>query len=190
MNTPQDPAGSRLAPTSGSPSVVTCVYCGHEYPDGTPAAKHDLLTEHIKTCEKHPMRDAERTIADLRAQLDTERELRTLGDTYARRVADWIVGTGDGWPLASPYLEIRECIEGTRRQLDKQIAAHCSNKTLAENRAKAIDLLRAALAGLIGAENKEELEAMEVAMRIMPGIEADKIAGINAIHALLSVANS
>jgi hypothetical protein len=123
---------------------------------------------------------------DLRATLDTERELRTLGDTYARRVADWIVGIGDGWPLAGPFLEIRECIEGTRRQLDKQIAAHCSNKALAENRAKVIEQLRSALAGLIGAETKEELEAMEAAMRIMPGIEADKIAGISAIHALLS----
>ena len=98
MNTPQDPAGSRLAPTPGSPSVVTCVYCGHEY---------------IKVCEKHPMREAE-----------------------AR-----------------------------------------------------IERLRKALAGLIGAETKEELEAMEMVMRSVPGIEADKIAAINAIHALLSEAN-
>lgn len=97
-----------------SPSVVTCVYCGHEYPDGTPTAKHNLLTAHIKVCEKHPMREAE-----------------------AR-----------------------------------------------------IERLRKALAGLIGAETKEELEAMETAMRMMPGIEADKIAGINAIHALLSEVNS
>ena len=42
--------------------VVTCVYCGHQYPDGTPTTKHELLTEHIKTCEKHPMRDAEQKI--------------------------------------------------------------------------------------------------------------------------------
>lgn len=101
MNAPGDP-------------VVTCVYCGHEYPDGTPTAKHDLLTAHIKVCEKHPMREAE-----------------------AR-----------------------------------------------------IERLRKALSGLIGAETKEELEAMEAAMRMMPGIEADKIAGINAIHALLSEVNA
>jgi len=113
MKNTQDPAGSRLAPTPCSPSVVTCVYCGHEYPEGTPTAKHDLLTAHIKICEKHPMREAE-----------------------AR-----------------------------------------------------IERLRKALAGLIGAETKEELEAMEAAMRMMPGIDADKIAAINAIHALLSEAN-
>ena len=50
-------------------NVVTCVYCGHEYPGGTPTAKHELLTEHIKNCEKHPMRGAEQTIAKLRSAL-------------------------------------------------------------------------------------------------------------------------
>ena len=53
-----------------------------------------------------------------------------------------------------------------------------------------IERLRKALSELIGAETKEELEAMEAAMRMMPGIEADKIAGINAIHALLSEVNA
>lgn len=110
----EQPAGKGLDGTPCSPSVVTCVYCGHEYPDGTPTAKHDLLTAHIKVCEKHPMREAEARIGRLRK----------------------------------------------------------------------------ALSGLIGAETKEELEAMEAAMRMMPGIEADKIAGINAIHALLSEVNA
>ena len=50
-------------------NVVTCVYCGHPYPEGTPAAKHQLLTEHIKICEKHPMRDAELKIERLRKAL-------------------------------------------------------------------------------------------------------------------------
>lgn len=36
--------------------IVTCVYCGHAYPPGTPTANHPLLTEHIAQCEKHPMR--------------------------------------------------------------------------------------------------------------------------------------
>lgn len=36
--------------------VLTCVYCGQEYPQGTPASGHEVLTEHIKVCEKHPMR--------------------------------------------------------------------------------------------------------------------------------------
>lgn len=36
-------------------NVLTCVYCGHEYPPGTPAANDDALTAHIAVCEKHPM---------------------------------------------------------------------------------------------------------------------------------------
>jgi len=50
-------------------TVVTCVYCGHQYPDGTPTAKHKLLTEHIKTCEKHPLREAEYKIERMRNAL-------------------------------------------------------------------------------------------------------------------------
>lgn len=39
-------------------TIVTCVYCGHEYPEGTPTSQHELLTEHIKVCKKHPMKGA------------------------------------------------------------------------------------------------------------------------------------
>lgn len=49
--------------------VITCVYCGHHYPAGTPSSGADsaALTEHIKVCEKHPMRQLE---ADKAALLD------------------------------------------------------------------------------------------------------------------------
>ena len=42
-------------------NVVTCVYCGHEYPPGTPTSGSNImqLTEHIKVCEEHPMRALE-----------------------------------------------------------------------------------------------------------------------------------
>jgi hypothetical protein len=46
--------------------AVTCVYCGLEYPEGTPSHGAEILTEHIKICEKHPMRKAEATIKKLR----------------------------------------------------------------------------------------------------------------------------
>ena len=49
--------------------VLTCVYCGHEYPQETPAWGNNVLTEHIKVCEKHPMRQAEATIITLRSAL-------------------------------------------------------------------------------------------------------------------------
>jgi len=91
--------------------VLTCVYCGHEYPQDTPAWGNEILTEHIKVCEKHPMRKAE----------------------------------------------------------------------------KHIEKLRKALIGLIGVETTEELKAMEISLRLVPAPEADVIAAINAIHALLDM---
>ena len=67
--------------------ILTCVYCGHEYPQGTPAAGSEVLTDHIKVCERHPLRKAERDVAMLRAALvgligaDSEQELRTMEAT-------------------------------------------------------------------------------------------------------------
>lgn len=92
--------------------ILTCVYCGHEYPQDTPTHGDGVLTEHIKICEKHPMRKAESDIV----------------------------------------------------------------------------MLRAALVGLIGADSQEELQQMEITMRLLPAPDADKAVSINAIHALLSVA--
>lgn len=39
-----------------SERTLTCVYCGHEYPQATPAWGDKVLTDHIAQCEKHPMR--------------------------------------------------------------------------------------------------------------------------------------
>lgn len=90
--------------------VLTCVYCGQEYPQDTPAWGDKVLTDHIRVCPKHPMRKVE---------------------------ADKI-------------------------------------------------LLRAALAGLVGASGKADLEQMEVAIRALSAPDSDKAASINAIHALLA----
>ena len=49
--------------------VLTCVYCGHEYPQETPSWGNEVLTEHIRVCPKHPMRKAEADIALLRKAL-------------------------------------------------------------------------------------------------------------------------
>lgn len=67
--------------------ILTCVYCGHEYPQNTPAAGNQVLTDHIKICERHPMRKAESDIAMLRAALvglvgvDGKDELRQMEAT-------------------------------------------------------------------------------------------------------------
>lgn len=65
-------------------NVVTCVYCGHEYPDGTPTAKAEALTEHIQQCEKHPMTALQKKYEIVRAALvglvgaDTKEELEQI----------------------------------------------------------------------------------------------------------------
>jgi hypothetical protein len=89
--------------------ILTCVYCGEEYPQDTPTWGDKVLTDHIKICEKHPMRQAEEKIAKLRK----------------------------------------------------------------------------ALIDLVGMETKEELEKMELALRMTAAPDADKAVGINAIHVLL-----
>lgn len=69
--------------------VVTCVYCGSEYPAGTPTAGSGILTEHIRVCVKHPLRKAEFEIAMLRSALvriigsDDADELRKMRSAIA-----------------------------------------------------------------------------------------------------------
>lgn len=89
-------------------STLTCVYCGMAYPEGTDPHGAKILTDHIKICGKHPMREAEFKIIKLRK----------------------------------------------------------------------------ALIGLVGAETREELEQIEAAMRTWPAPDRDKIAVINAVHAI------
>ena len=69
--------------------VLTCVYCGQEYPQDTPTWGDKILTDHIKVCPKHPMRKAESQIAKLRAALiglvgDGDKEtLQTMKDAIS-----------------------------------------------------------------------------------------------------------
>jgi len=45
--------------------VLTCVYCGKEYPVGTRSHGDKELTDHIKTCPKHPLSEARKHISAL-----------------------------------------------------------------------------------------------------------------------------
>lgn len=47
-------------------NILTCVYCGMAYPEGTPPHGAQILTDHIKICKMHPMRKAEAHVALLR----------------------------------------------------------------------------------------------------------------------------
>lgn len=46
-------------------NTLTCVYCGHAYPEGTPPHGSKVLTDHIKVCEKHPMRQLRNALVGL-----------------------------------------------------------------------------------------------------------------------------
>jgi hypothetical protein len=91
-----DPLVDRIIEAAQNESqALTCAYCGHQYPPGTPRSNHSELTKHISRCEKHPMkllRDALRAIcqcgdladarllasAALSETPNTEHERRTL----------------------------------------------------------------------------------------------------------------
>jgi len=60
----------------------------------------------------------------------------------------------------------------------------CEKHPMRKAEAK-ISKLRKALSDLIGAENKDELEKMELALRMTQAPDADKVAAINAIHILI-----
>ena len=45
--------------------VLTCVYCGQEYPQDVPSWGSKVLTDHIKVCEKHPVWKLRKALADL-----------------------------------------------------------------------------------------------------------------------------
>lgn len=53
----------------GDARVLTCVYCGQEYGQGTAAWGDAVLTDHIKLCARHPMRQALADNARLRGAL-------------------------------------------------------------------------------------------------------------------------
>ena len=46
---------ARLKTIQEDERVLTCVYCGHEYPPGTPASNSEALDAHIRECPKHPL---------------------------------------------------------------------------------------------------------------------------------------
>lgn len=46
-------------------NTLTCVYCGHAYPEGTPPHGSKVLTDHIRVCEKHPMRQLRTALVGL-----------------------------------------------------------------------------------------------------------------------------
>lgn len=70
--------------------VLTCVYCGQEYPQDTPAWGAQVLTDHIKVCPMHPMRQAEADIATLRKTLQQSVAERDAAQAEVRMLREEI----------------------------------------------------------------------------------------------------
>lgn len=62
----RDEARAWVRRLTAAERVLTCVYCGQAYPPGTPDHGADVLTAHVRVCEKHPMREVEAELARLR----------------------------------------------------------------------------------------------------------------------------
>jgi hypothetical protein len=89
--------------------VVTCVYCGHVYPQDTPThgAGISVLTEHIKVCPDHPMREVEAQLAQAREYAGRlERDLSQV--SFA--AADYLERSGLGRHKYQPVY-IAEALE-------------------------------------------------------------------------------
>ena len=60
--------------------MFICAYCGFESPVGTWASRRREHEEHVKTCPKNPLRDAEWKIAALEEKLEeSRRKIELLG---------------------------------------------------------------------------------------------------------------
>lgn len=51
-------------------AFLTCVYCGHTYPPGSPAHGAKVLTDHIRVCQKHPLTKANEMVEALYEALE------------------------------------------------------------------------------------------------------------------------
>ena len=84
--------------------VLTCVYCVKEYPQGTPTSSHEVLTEHIRQCEKHPLKRVSDEIAKLRRVLAEVSSLAHAGGLRFYSMADCLTEirrlTVDYWDKA------------------------------------------------------------------------------------------
>lgn len=101
--------------------VLTCAFCGEEYPPGTPASQHERLTAHVKVCAKHPLRaEIERVRALIhRDQTGLAAGLASVRDT----MQGWLwLGVPEEWgcyeyqdrTVATLRREINECMERCR----------------------------------------------------------------------------
>jgi hypothetical protein len=119
--------------------VLTCVYCGQEYPQDTPTHGHQILTDHIKICKKHPLREAEAEIAKLKKQIAKLRRTEQLTAEGLREACgDDIWGECPQYPVEEWHQSVQE--DATRNgywewavhKLITKVEDDCPNWTTAD----------------------------------------------------------
>ena len=92
--------------------ILTCAYCGQQYPEGTPATQHEELTKHIEVCKVHPLRAAEDKIKKLRSALSDFLGCKTLKelDEMEIIIRSHIAPTADKTIAINAINALRECI--------------------------------------------------------------------------------
>lgn len=90
--------------------ILTCVYCGQEYPQDTPSWGDQVLTDHIEVCTKHPLYMARATIAKLKEE-KAWRPINT-GPKDGRPVLLW--GPRYHHPVRGRWVEVRKLGPGWR----------------------------------------------------------------------------
>ncbi|MFC1707501.1 hypothetical protein ACFL59_11925 [Planctomycetota bacterium] len=55
-----------------APEILTCAFCGEEYPPGTPRSQHELLTEHVHQCAAHPLNERIRELEKVKERFAEE----------------------------------------------------------------------------------------------------------------------
>ena len=94
--------------------ILTCVYCGMEYPQDTPPFDDKILTDHIRICPKHPLRSAEENIKKLRIALidlvgsDNKEELQKIKTTTKTFMSMGNVPQKDGMTMINAINAILE----------------------------------------------------------------------------------
>lgn len=118
---------------------VTCVYCGRVYPDGTPTHQNELLTEHIKVCEKHPMRQVEAGYKELSERLSRIQAFAAGLDQRSDPIRRGLLGLVRGFDEhdAPLRLDLRDdvCKNNHKGSEESEAAHRVTNK---ERDAKAI----------------------------------------------------
>lgn len=96
---------------------LTCAYCGHEYPPGTPPSQAEALSAHIRVCAKHPMREVEAERDRLRAAL---RPFATYAEKRLAKpfsgLADEIhtIHTGTEWEASITFTDCKRALRALR----------------------------------------------------------------------------